>query len=116
MSIKNDEKRQVRPCHPGEMIREDFLPEYGLSSKTLAVALKVSQRTVSEILHERRPLTPLMALRLSRLFGNSPGFWLNAQHTLDLWKAEKKHKDDLEQIQLISYTSESVPGLEAQAG
>ncbi len=84
MSIKNDEKRQVRPCHPGEMIREDFLPEYGLSAKTLAGALKVSRRAVSEILRERRPIMPLMVLRLSRLFGNSPGFWLNAQHTFDL--------------------------------
>lgn len=102
MSIRNDGNRQVQPCHPGEMLREDFLPEYGLSAKELAGKLKVSDQTVGEILCEHSSVTPLMALRLSRVFGNSAGFWLNAQHRYDLWKTQEEYRDELEQIQLIT--------------
>ncbi|OQX23637.1 MAG: addiction module antidote protein, HigA family [Desulfobacteraceae bacterium IS3] len=101
MSIKNTQKREIRPTHPGEMLREDFMPDYGLTSSQLAECLGVSRRTVSELLNERRSLTPAMALRLSRLFGNSPEFWLNAQQSLDLWKTEKHIKASLEHIQTL---------------
>ncbi len=102
MTIKNDGNRQVRPCHPGEMLREDFMPDYALTTTTLAKALGVSRQTVNEILRERRSITPLMALRLARLFGNSPEFWLNAQRTLDLWLAQKDYKRELEHIQHLN--------------
>jgi addiction module HigA family antidote len=86
MSIPNTRK-EVRPIHPGEMLREDFLPDYGLPVSGLAEALGVSRQTVNELLRERRSVSPEMALRLSRLFGNSPQFWLNAQRAVDLWDA-----------------------------
>ena len=89
MSIRNSGRRQVRPVHPGEMLREDFLPDYGLSVTSLARALRVSRQTINELLRERRAVSPQMALRLARLFGNSPGFWLNAQRAVDLWDAEQ---------------------------
>jgi addiction module HigA family antidote len=63
------------------MLREDFLPDYGLSISSLAAAIDVSRQTVNELLRERRAVSPEMALRLSRLFGNSPEFWLNAQRS-----------------------------------
>ena len=69
MSIQNSGRRQVRPVHPGEMLREDFLPDYGLSVTSLARALRVSRQTVNELLRERRAVSPQMALRLARLFG-----------------------------------------------
>lgn len=78
MSIPNKRERKVRPTHPGEMLREDFLPDYGLTVSSLAKALGVSRQTVNELLQERRAVSPEMALRLSRLFGNSAEFWLNA--------------------------------------
>lgn len=56
---------------------------------TLAKALRVSRQTVNELLRERRSVSPEMALRLSRLFGNSPEFWLNAQRAVDLWDVLK---------------------------
>ena len=87
MSIKNKGKRELPPTHPGAMLREDFMPDYGLSVTTLAGALGVSRQTVNELLRERRALSPAMALRLSRLFGNSPEFWLNLQQLHDLSKA-----------------------------
>ena len=71
------------------MLREDFLPEYGLTVSGFAKALRVSRQTVNELLRERRAVSPEMALRLSRLFGNSPEFWLNAQRAVDLWEAAR---------------------------
>ncbi len=72
-------RRKVRPTHPGEMLREDFMPDYGLTVAALARALGVSRQTINEVLREKRAVSPGMALRLGRLFGNSPQFWLNAQ-------------------------------------
>jgi len=98
MSIKNKGKRLLPPTHPGVMLREDFMPDYGLSVSTLAEALGVSRQTINELLRERRALSPSMALRLSRLFGNSPEFWLNAQRAVDLWQAERELEKDLLRI------------------
>ena len=99
MAIANLEKREIRPTHPGEMLREDFMPDYALTATMLAVALGVSRQTIHELLKEQRSITPLMALRLARLFGNSPQFWLNAQQAWDLWGAEQGHEDELGRIQ-----------------
>ena len=75
MAIQNTIKREVPPTHPGEMLREDFMPDYDLNASSMAKALGVSRQTVNELLRERRAITSTMALRLSRLFGNSPEFW-----------------------------------------
>lgn len=69
MSIPNTRERQVRPTHPGEMMREDFMPDYGLTVSGMAKALGVSRQTVNELLRERRAVSPEMALRLARLEG-----------------------------------------------
>jgi addiction module HigA family antidote len=69
------------------MLREDFLPDYELSVASFAKAIGVSRQTVNELLRERRAVSPEMALRLSRLFGNTPEFWLNAQRAVDLYSA-----------------------------
>jgi len=98
MSIPNAGRRKIRPTHPGAMLREDFLPEYGLTVSALAEALGVSRQTMSELLRERRAVGPEMALRLSRLFSNSPEFWLNAQRAVDLWDAAKALKGRVERI------------------
>jgi antitoxin HigA-1 len=101
MPINNKEKRRLPPTHPGAMLREDFMPDYGLTVTTLADALGVSRQTVNELLRERRALSSAMALRLSRLFGNSPEFWLNAQRAVDLWQAEKELEKDLHRIRTL---------------
>lgn len=101
MTIKNKGKRELPPTHPGAMLREDFMPDYGLTVTTLAETLGVSRQTVNELLRERRALSPAMALRLSRLFGNSPEFWLNAQRAVDLWQAERELEKDLERIRTL---------------
>ena len=104
MAIKNTQNRRIPPTHPGEMLREDFLPDYQLTATTLASALGVSRQTANELLRERRAVTPLMALRLSRLFGNTPQFWLNAQQAWDLWESEHSHYKILEEIEPLTVT------------
>lgn len=89
MSIEHRRGRQRAPIHPGEILREEFLPDYHLSVSQLAGALGVSRQSVNELLRERRALSPNMAIRLSRLFGNSAEFWLNLQRSVDLWEAER---------------------------
>ena len=87
MSIPNTGSKRVRPIHPGEMLREDFLPDYALTVSGVADAIGVSRQTINEVLRERQAVSPQMALRLGRLFGNTPVFWLNAQREVDLWDA-----------------------------
>lgn len=99
MSIKYHGKRKIKPTHPGEILREDFIPDYHLNVAGLSRALGVSRQTVNELLRESRTLTPLMALRLSRLFGNTAEFWLNAQRAYDLWEAEQSHQSEIKKIQ-----------------
>ena len=98
MSIPNTRERKVRPTHPGKILREDFLPDYGLTVSTFAKALGVSRQTVNELLRERRSVSPEMALRLSRLFGNTAEFWLNVQRTVDLWEASRTIKEKIKRI------------------
>jgi addiction module HigA family antidote len=102
MSIANTGGMRRRPTHPGEMLREDFLSDYGLSVSALAEALGVSRQTVNELLRERRALSPEMALRLSRLFGNTAEFWLNAQRAVDLWDAARAISADVERIKPLN--------------
>lgn len=80
------------------MLREDFLPDYGLTVSKLAEALGVSRQSVNELVRERRAMSPEMALRLGRLFGNSPEFWLNAQRAVDLWDAAQGIKNEIARI------------------
>lgn len=98
MSIDNTRKLKLRPTHPGEMLREDFLPDFELTVSGLANAIGVSRQSINELLRERRAVSPEMALRLGRLFGNTPEFWLNAQRAVDIWDAARAIKDDVAQI------------------
>jgi addiction module HigA family antidote len=98
MSIPNDRPMQRRPTHPGEMLREDFMADYDLSVTGLAEAVAVSRQSINELLRGRRAVSPEMALRLGRLFGNSPEFWLNAQRAVDLWDAAQAIRDEVARI------------------
>ncbi|TDT37701.1 addiction module HigA family antidote [Halospina denitrificans] len=98
MAITNTGAMQRKPTHPGEMLREDFIPDYELTVAGLAEALGVSRQSINELLRERRAVSPEMALRLARLFGNSPEFWLNAQRAVDLWTAAQSVQDEVDRI------------------
>ncbi|MBX3148496.1 MAG: HigA family addiction module antidote protein [Gemmatimonadales bacterium] len=98
MSIPYTRASKRRPTHPGEMLREDFMPDYRLTVTSLAEAAGVSRQSINELLRERRALSPEMALRFSRLFGNSAEFWLNAQRAVDLWDAAQALKAEMARI------------------
>jgi addiction module HigA family antidote len=85
MSFKNG----MRPVHPGEVLREDFLRPAGLSANALAKALHVPTPRINDIVRERRGITADTAMRLARYFGGDPQSWLNLQTVYDLRVAEK---------------------------
>ena len=90
--------RNRRPTHPGEILREDVLPETGLTQGEFARLLGVSRRTVNEILQEKRPVTVDMAHRLARVLDTSPDVWLGLQQDVDLWDALEANKQEYERI------------------
>lgn len=94
-----------RPTHPGEILREEFMPDFGLSVAQLARKIGVSRQSVNELVHERRSVSPDMALRLARLFGQSPQFWLNLQRNVDLWEAFESSRDSIEAIEVLPAAS-----------
>lgn len=84
MSIKNG----MRPVHPGEVLREEYLKVLGLSANALAKALKIPTPRINEVIRERRGMTADTALRLARYFGGDAQSWLNLQALYDLRVAE----------------------------
>lgn len=74
----------MRPVHPGEILREEYLTPLGMSPNALAAALRLTASRVNEIIREKRGITPDTALRLARYFGTTPEFWLELQMTYSL--------------------------------
>ena len=84
---------KMRPIHPGEILREDFLIPLGMSANALAVALRVPAPRINDIVRERRAVTPDTAMRLARYFGGDALSWLNLQCSYDLKVTEAKLLD-----------------------
>jgi addiction module HigA family antidote len=82
----------LAPVHPGEIIKEDILPSVGLSVTAAAKALGVSRQMLHDILAECKPLSTVMCLKLSRLFGTSPAMWMRLRAAYDLKKAEQNKR------------------------
>ena len=89
-------EKLLRPSHPGEILREDFLKPLQLSMNKLAMDLHVPVTRIAEIIHERRGITPDTALRLARYFNTSARFWLNLQAAYDLEVAEDELAREIE--------------------
>jgi antitoxin HigA-1 len=85
---------RLPPIHPGEILREDFMKPLGISMNRLALDLRVPVTRVTEIVHQRRGITPDTALRLGRYFNTSARFWMNAQSSYDLEVAQ----DELQRV------------------
>jgi addiction module HigA family antidote len=81
----------MRPIHPGEILREEYLAPLRMTPNALATALHVTANRINDIVLERRGVTPDTALRLARYFGGEPEFWLNMQQTYDLKVAQQEH-------------------------
>src|SRR5258707_12265481 len=80
----------LKPMHPGEMLREDVLPSLGKSKTEIASLLGISRQTLFDILRERQPVTPAMALRFGKRLGNGPDLWIALQRACDLHFAAKQ--------------------------
>ena len=78
----------IAPWHPGEIIKEDWLADYGLTQYALAKALRIPHSRLTDIIKGRRSVTADTALRFARFYGNSPGFWLSLQADYDLRTAD----------------------------
>lgn len=90
MKSLRDAKR--KPTHPGEVLREDVLPALKMSQTELAKRLGVSRLSVSELLLEKRAMSPDMAVRIGRLTNTTPDSWLRMQSAVDLWELERDPK------------------------
>ena len=90
MKSLRDPKR--KPTHPGELLREDVLPALKMTQSELAKRLGVSRLSVSELLLEKRAMSPDMAVRIGRLTNTTPDSWLRMQAAVDLWELERDPK------------------------
>ena len=91
------EHNKMRPVHPGEILRQDYLVPLGMSANRLAIELRVPVTRISKILNQERAVTPDTALRLARYFGGDAETWLNLQAVYDLKTLVQKHGHEIEQ-------------------
>lgn len=96
-------KNGMRPIHPGEVLREDFLEPLDMSANALAIKLGVTAARINEIIREKRGITADTALRLAKYFGGSAQFWLNLQSTYELRLVETDDLQFLNDIEPIEY-------------
>ena len=88
----------MRPIHPGEVLREEFLQPHNLSAHALAIALQVPAPRIYDIVRERRAITVDTALRLSKFFGNSAEFWMGLQTDFDMASGREHLHDAIGRI------------------
>ena len=92
----------LKPIHPGEILREEFMVPLGLTANALAIHLRVSAPTVNELVRERKGITPEIALRLGQFFRTTPELWINLQARYDLEvakdRAQRKIAQDVKPI------------------
>ena len=94
--------RGLRPMHPGELLREEILPAVDRPKAEIARLLGVSRQHLYDILDERKPVTPAMAVRFGKLFGNGPELWLDLQSAYDLAAVTKKLAAELRKIPTLT--------------
>ena len=92
---------RMRPVHPGEILREEFLDPLRMSANALAQVLHVPTNRLTSIIAGKRAVTADTALRLGRAFGTTPQFWLNLQQAYDLRRAEMDAKSDARRVRPI---------------
>ena len=88
-------KNNMRPIHPGEILREEYLVPLGMTANALSIQLRVPAPRVNEVVRERRGITTDTALRLARFFNTTPQFWLNLQTSFDLKQADIQQGDKI---------------------
>ena len=90
--------KKLMPMHPGEFLREVVLPGADVTKTRIAAMLNLSRQSLYGILNESAPVTAQVALRLGRLFGNAPQFWLNMQAEYDVATLSRDMRKELAKI------------------
>jgi addiction module HigA family antidote len=88
----------IQPSHPGELLREILLPATGKSKVEIASLLGISRQSLYDILAEKHSVTPAMAVRLGKMFGDGPEVWLRMQAAHDLWFAARELENEIGNI------------------
>lgn len=91
--------RDLCPSHPGELLAEVIIPATGKSKAEIARLLGISRQTLYDILNRKQPVTPHVAVRLGKLFGDGAGVWIRMQAAYDTWHAE--HEVDVSRIKTL---------------
>lgn len=89
MAVDTLRHRSIEPAHPGEVLAEITIPATGKSKAEIARLLGVSRQTLYDILGKKQPVTPHVAVRLGKLFGDGAGIWIRMQAAYDTWHAER---------------------------
>lgn len=87
------------PCHPGELLLEGYIKELNMSLAEASLKLGVSRQNLSDIVHCKRSISPLMALKIEKAFNSEASMWINMQAKYDLWKA--RQTANLDDVQII---------------
>ena len=98
-AAKRDPKRC--PTHPRELLREDVIPATGKTRTEIATLLGISRQHLYDILNERKPVSPTIAVRLGKLFGDGAGVWARMQSAYDTWHAERELAREIRRIPTI---------------
>ncbi|HKG00055.1 MAG TPA: HigA family addiction module antitoxin [Xanthobacteraceae bacterium] len=101
-AARRDPKRC--PTHPGELLREDVIPATGKTKTEISGLLGISRQHLYDILEERKPVSPSVAVRLGKLFGDGAGPWLRMQAAYDTWHVERALASELKKIPTLPMT------------
>lgn len=96
-------RRMVRPTHPGEILKEDALPELGITVTDAAKQLGVTRVAFFRVVNSKAGISPDMALRLAAWLGSSPESWINMQSAYDLYQAAQKKQPNIKPVQEVTH-------------
>jgi antitoxin HigA-1 len=95
------------PCHPGEILREEYLQPLNISITEFAKQIGVSRKVLSDVVNEKAGISPVMSLRLSKALNKSPQFWLTMQMNYDLFQVEKKSRKEISTVRRVSWRKQN---------
>ena len=93
------------PCHPGEILWEEYLQPMEMSITEFAKQIGVSRKVLSDVVNEKAGISPVMSLRLAKALSKSPQFWLTMQMNYDLFRVQKKSKKEIRAVRSIKWKS-----------
>ncbi len=94
------------PCHPGEILWEEYLSPLNISITEFAKQIGVSRKVLSDVVNEKAGISPVMSLRLSKALNKSPQFWLTIQMNYDLFKVQKKSRKAIQAVRSVRWETD----------